>query len=209
MESAPFELWFDFASPYSYLSVMRAEKLLEHSGLRIDWRPFLLGPIFRQKGWETSPLVLDPIKGQYMWRDVERRAARHGLPFTRPAAFPMNSLQAARIMVAARGTTWAGEFGWALLAAAFGRGADIEDPDVLAKALEDAGVDPMHWMARSQRPDAKAAVRTQTDDAIRHGIFGAPTFRVGDELFWGDDRLEDAIAWASAVAGDGAIMAEP
>ena len=102
------DIWFEFASTYSYLTVARAEPLLQAAGVAFEWRPFLLGPIFRDKGMDTSPFVLDPVKGAYMWRDLARRADRYGLPFTRPAHFPMNGLTAARIMTAARAEPWSG-----------------------------------------------------------------------------------------------------
>ena len=94
------EIWFDFASTYSYLTVSRAEALLQSHNVSFEWKPFLLGPILRDKGMNTSPFVLDPQKGAYMWRDLERRAARYGLPYAKPPVFPMNSMLAARIMTA-------------------------------------------------------------------------------------------------------------
>lgn len=84
----PLEVWFEFASTYSYLSVMRVEDLAIQSNISLVWRPFLLGPVFKAKGWETSPFVMDEAKGRYMWRDVERRAIKYGLPFKRPEVFP-------------------------------------------------------------------------------------------------------------------------
>lgn len=190
------DIWFEFASTYSYLTVARAEPLLQAAGVAFEWRPFLLGPIFRDKGMDTSPFVLDPVKGAYMWRDLARRADRYGLPFTRPARFPMNGLTAARIMTAARAEPWSGAFARAVFTAQFARGEDISDPAVLTGALASSGADPAHWLERAQHDDTKAALREATDQARALGIFGAPSFVVGNELFWGDDRLEDAIAWA-------------
>ena len=191
------DIWFEFASTYSYLTVSRAEQLLQAAGVAFEWRPFLLGPIFRDKGMDTSPFVLDPVKGAYMWRDLARRADRYGLPFTRPARFPMNGLTAARIMTAARAEPWSGAFARSVFAAQFARGEDISDPTVLTGALASSGADPAHWLGRAQQDDTKAALRDATDQARALGIFGAPSFVVGGELFWGDDRLEDAIAWAA------------
>ncbi len=196
MKRSPFEVWFEFASTYSYLTVMRAEPLLREAGLEPAWRPFLLGPIFRSKGMETSPFVLDPVKGSYMWRDVKRRAEIYGLQFKRPAVFPMNGLSAARIMTAALGAPWAGDFARGVFGAAFARGEDIEDHGVLAKVLEGVGAEPGHWIARAQEDAVKQELRARTEEAMRHGIFGAPSFLVGGELFWGDDRLEEALSWA-------------
>ncbi len=190
------EIWFEFASTYSYLTVMRAEKMLRRAGIDLEWRPFLLGPIFYVKGWDTSPFILDPIKGAYMWRDVERRAKQHGLSFERPSIFPMNGLYAARIMTAVLNEPWCGAFARAVFAAQFQRDENISTKPALAGALKACGVDPAVWMARAQNDATKAELRAQTERAQKLGIFGAPSFTVGNELFWGDDRLEDAVAWA-------------
>lgn len=190
-------VWFEFASTYSYLTVARAENALCEAGVAFEWRHFLLGPIFQSKGLEDSPFNLDPIKGAYMWRDMERRAARRGLPFVRPAVFPMNGLRAARIMTAALREPWCGAFARAVFTAQFGRGEDISTEPVLVEALRSCGADPEHWLALAQSDATKAELRDRTAEAKGLGVFGAPSFTVGDELFWGDDRLEDAIAWAT------------
>ena len=190
------EIWFEFASTYSYLTVSRAAPLLREAQVEHVWRPFLLGPIFRDRGLETSPFVIDPVKGAYMWRDMARRCETYDLPFMRPNDVPMNGLKAARIMTAALDQPWRGTLAHAVFSAQFGRGADISDDKVLVAALETCGVSGEPWLERAQRPDIKDALRAATDHARRLGIFGAPSMVVGDELFWGDDRFEDAIAFA-------------
>ncbi len=192
----PIEIWFEFASTYSYLSVSRAEPLCQKAGVPLVWRPFLLGPIFKAKGWDTSPFNLDADKGAYMWRDVARRAARFDLPFQRPALFPMHTVQAARIMTAALDQPWCGDFARAVFAAEFARGEDISEPVVLTHALQTCAVDPAPWLEAAQSDETKATLHARTDEAATLGLFGAPSFRVGEELFWGDDRLEDALIWA-------------
>lgn len=189
------EIWIEFASTYSYLTVMRVEDILQREAVEYAWRPFLLGPVFQAKGWATSPFVLDPIKGAYMWRDVERRAERLGLAFKRPSIFPANGLKAARIMTASLNEPWCGAFAREVFKAQFEHCADISKDDVLASALTSCGADPARWFDRSSDPDTKYALRQQTERAQRLGIFGAPSFTVGEELFWGDDRLEDAVAF--------------
>ncbi|MEW9921192.1 2-hydroxychromene-2-carboxylate isomerase [Marimonas sp. MJW-29] len=193
------EIWFEFASTYSYLTVCRAPALLEEAGVDFLWRPFLLGPIFRDRGMETSPFVTDGLRGAYMWRDMERRAAHFGLPFARPGTFPANGLQAARVMTAALQEPWCGAFARDVFAAQFARGQDISDVAVLREVLAGQGGDADHWLARSQQDDTKAALRQATDRARELGIFGAPSFVVGDDMFWDDDRLEDAIGWAQGT----------
>ena len=191
------EIWFEFASTYSYLTVCRAESLLNEAQIDYEWRPFLLGPIFKDKGLQTSPFVLDEQKGAYMWRDVERRAKRQNLPFARPLTFPMNGLKAARIATAARDEAWSSKFIRAVFDAQFAKGSDISDDIVLGGALTSCGADPEHWMTLSEQDEIKRVLRDTTEKARAKGIFGAPSFVVGTELFWGDDRLEDAIAWAT------------
>jgi 2-hydroxychromene-2-carboxylate isomerase len=193
------EIWFEFASTYSYLSISRIESLLKKAEMEYVWRPFLLGPILQDRGMETSPFVLDQLRGAYMWRDMERRAKQYNLEFTRPTVFPMNGLRAARIMTAALNEPWCGNFARSVFEAQFAHGADISNEDILRAALKECGVDPVHWLNLAQQVETKDKLRSFTDQARNIGIFGAPSFMVGGELFWGDDRLEDAIAWASVT----------
>jgi len=108
----------------------------------------------------------------------------------------MNGLKAARVMTAALDEPWCSAFARAVFTAQFARGEDISTDDVLRQAIADCGADPAHWLARAREDDFKADLRARTEQAQEYGIFGAPSFRVGNELFWGDDRLEDAMAWA-------------
>jgi 2-hydroxychromene-2-carboxylate isomerase len=190
------ELWYEFASTYSYLSVMRIEKVAAAAKLEVAWRPFLLGPIFRAQGWNDSPFNLYEAKGRYMWRDMERLASGYGLPFRRPSSFPRNGLAAARIALLAEPEGWCPDFTRAVFTAEFAHDRDIADPAVLAGLLETLGQDPAAVLARAESDAHKAALRAQTERAVQLGIFGAPSFVVGDELYWGNDRLGDAIAHA-------------
>ena len=109
-ESRKIEFWYEFASTYSYLSVMRIEDLAADAGVEILWQPFLLGPIFRAQGWSDSPFNLYPAKGRYMVRDIERIAASRNLPFNMPAVFPASGLLAARIALIGTVQGWVNEF---------------------------------------------------------------------------------------------------
>ncbi|HEU6443279.1 MAG TPA: DsbA family protein, partial [Microvirga sp.] len=100
------EFWYEFASTYSYLTAMRIEQAAKEAGVELVWRPFLLGPIFKAQGWDTSPFNLYPSKGRYMWRDMEREAARFGLPLFKPTPFPQNTLLAARIALLGLDRGW-------------------------------------------------------------------------------------------------------
>ncbi len=189
------DFWYEFASTYSYLSASRIEHLTTAAGIDLRWRPFLLGPIFAAQGWNDSPFNLYEAKGRYMWRDMERRAARHALPFRRPAAFPQNGLMAARLALAGESEGWCPVFTRAVYRAQFVDGLDIADRGVLEALLSAMGIDPETAFALANTDANKAALRRQGEDAMGLGIFGAPSFVAGGELFWGDDRLEDAVAW--------------
>lgn len=201
MTSRPtLEFWYEFASTYSYLAAMRIEQLADEAGVAVSWRPFLLGPIFAQQGWNTSPFNLYPAKGRHMWRDMERETEALGLPLTRPSPFPQNSLFAARIALLGQ-DSWGPAFTRALYLASFGEGRSIAEADVMRAALAEAGQDADDVFAQAQTEETKAALRTQNEAAIARGIFGAPSFvAVDGELFWGNDRLERALAWTQGAA---------
>jgi len=190
------EFWYDLASTYSYLSAMRIEEMARLTGVELVWRPFLLGPIFKAQGWDTSPFNIYPAKGDYMVRDMERLAAVRGLRFQLPPNFPQSSLNAARLALTAAEEGWVAQFSRHVYLLEFRDGADIADLNVLEQAVAAVGRDPAAVMPRLQDPQVKAALREQTERAQAWGIFGAPSFLTEDgELFWGDDRLEMAFAW--------------
>ncbi len=188
--------WFEFASTYSYIA---AERLRASGEVppRTAWRTFLLGPIFQAMGWDTSPFNIFPAKGAYMWRDVERLAAREGLSFHRPTQFPRNGLLAARVASAHAAAGWLPAFVCGVYRAEFADDADIADPAVVRSVLLDVGAEADAVLAAAESERAKAALRASTEEAGARGIFGAPSFTVGDELFWGQDRIDDALAWRS------------
>jgi 2-hydroxychromene-2-carboxylate isomerase len=188
--------WYEFASTYSWLAAERIETLAAPAGVDVVWRPFLLGPIFATQGWTSSPFNLFPAKGRNMWRDMERQCARMGLPpIVRPDPFPQNSLLAARVATALP-AEMRPHFSRAVFRAQFTQGRSIADREVLAAILQDIGA-PQDAVAAAEAPEGKNALRQATDQAQLLGIYGAPSFTTGSgELFWGNDRLEQAIAWA-------------
>ncbi len=196
-----FEFWYEFASPYSYLSAMRIERLAQEAEVELVWRPFLLGPIFKAQGWETSPFALYPDKGRYMWRDMEREAVRFGLPLYRPVSFPQNTLLAARIALVGLDLGWTPLFTKAAYMAEFGEGRDLSDGQVLSGILSGLGLDPDSVMAEAQSENNKTRLRRLNEKAQGRGVFGAPAFFAEDgEMFWGNDRLEQALDWAKTQA---------
>ena len=192
------EFWYEFASTYSYLSAMRIEALAAAAGVAVEWKPFLLGPIFKAQGWNTSPFNLYPAKGRYMVRDLERLAAERGLRFALPAAFPQNSLPAARLALVGGDEGWIAPFtrrasGPSLPEGPTSPTGSFSTPSCAACTL----ILEQAFHAHRAVGDIKARLKQQTADAQERGIFGAPSFICRGELFWGDDRLEHALTWAA------------
>ena len=193
--------WYEFASTYSYLSAARIEDVARAVEVAVEWRPFLLGPIFAEQGWDDSPFNLQPAKGRYMWRDMERLAQGYGLPFARPSVFPRNGLLAARVALVADDEGWCPDWTRAVYAAEFGGSdLDIGAPAALADLLETLGQEPGRVLAAADEAGNKERLRARTEQARELGLFGAPSFVVDGELYWGNDRLGDAIAHAALGA---------
>lgn len=191
------DFWFEFASTYSYPAALRIGALAQALGVNVRWRPLLLGPLFKTNGWTTSPFNLYPNKGRYMWRDLQRICAALDLPFAEPPGFPQNTLLAARVALVALDAAWGEDFCRAVYRAEFGDRRDIGEPSAIAEILAALGQDPQPVFERALSDDNKARMRAQNDEAMRIGVFGAPSFVTQDgELFWGNDRLEAALDWA-------------
>lgn len=192
------EFWYEFASTYSYLAAMRIEAAAAEAGVAVRWRPFLLGPIFAAQGWTSSPFNLYPAKGRNMWRDVEREAARLGLPpLTKPDPFPQNSLSATRAAVLGQGEDWLVPFSKAVYTASFAQGRSIAEPAAVIGILDSLGLDGTQTLKAASAEANKTRLRVAGEEARSRGIYGAPSFLTEDgELFWGNDRLEQALAWA-------------
>ena len=197
--------YYEFASTYSYLSAMRIEEMAAARQVAIDWKPFLLGPIFKDQGYDTSPFNIYREKGRYMWRDIKRLADARGLPFSKPDPFPQNGLMAARLALAGqvhredREQSWTPQFTRAIYTAEFGEGRNIADPAVLRDVLDSLGLDPAPIFEAAESDAVKLALRNNVNSARAHHIFGAPSFVAPDgEMFWGNDRLEAALDWTNA-----------
>lgn len=189
------EFWFDFASTYSYLSAMRIEALARQAGVTVVWRPFLLGPAFLALGWNDSPFNIYPPKGRYMWRDMERLCEKYALSFKRPSKFPRKGLLAARIVTANEDVPWVPDFVRAVFSANFAEDRDIGDRAVIAGMLADCGLSADAMIDAAESTENKELLKRRSEQAIDLGLFGAPSFIVDGELFWGNDRLQDALAW--------------
>lgn len=193
------DFWCELASPYTYLAAMRIDALAGAAGVDVRWRPFCLGPIFAAVGWSTSPFEVYSDKGRYVWRDLAREAELLGVAMRRPSRFPRNSVLASRVALLGIGRGWGPRFVRAALAANFAEDRDIAAPEVIDELLAALGLDGGALRAEAEGPAQRPALRAATEHAARLHIFGAPTFLVGDEMFWGNDRLERALAWAAAA----------
>jgi 2-hydroxychromene-2-carboxylate isomerase len=191
------EIWYEFGSNYSYLSVMRIGKLAQKSGVSVVWQPFLLGPIFKSFGWESSPFVLQVEKGRYTWRDMERQCEKYSLPWTKPTNFPRRALLPMRVAVLGKKEVWIEEFSKQMFALNFVHDVELDSVEMVTKALTDLGLDAQAIIEQASTPENKENLKRQTEAAQKLGIFGGPSFIAGGELFWGNDRLDEALEWAA------------
>lgn len=187
MSSRTIEFFWDSASPYTYLAATQIEALAARHGAQVVWRPFLVGKAFEATG-NRAPATI-PAKGKYLFQDLRLWARHYGAPFRFPKVFPVASLASLRI---ACGLPEAQRGAWALavMRAYWTQDQDIGQPDALKAIASDLGWDAEATLALAQTPAAKEQLKANTEEAVRRGAFGAPTFFVGDTMFWGNDRFE-------------------
>jgi len=203
--SRELEIWFEFGSSYSYLSVMRVESAAARLDVRVIWQPFLLGPIFRSFGWDTSPFVLQAQKAAYVWKDLARQCRKYGLPWIQPTTFPRRALLPMRVALISASQPWIGEFCRKIMSLNFASDRDIDSREAVEEVLMQLALPAAAIIDEAQTEQSKLRLREQTETARTKGIFGAPTFFVGGEMFWGNDRLDDALELAdvrSPLPGD-------
>jgi len=196
----PIDFYFDFSSPYGYLAAERIEALAARHQRSVNWRPVLLGAIFKVTG--TQPLTFVPLKGEYTRRDLPRTARFHGIEFRMPSKFPIATQAAARIIVWQRGID-AGRcvpLAKALYRAYFVADRDIGDPDIAADVAAETGVDRVAARAAIDESAIKDALKRDVDAAIAAGVFGSPFVVVDSEPFWGLDRFEQIERWLALGA---------
>lgn len=194
--SETIDFWFEFGSNYSYLSVMRIEEEARRHGVTIRWQPFLLGPIFQSFGWTSSPFVLQKEKGEYAWKDMERQCKKQGIPWKKPSHFPRSAILALRVALIGASEPWMGEYCRQIMKLNFAFDRDFDSKEVVSEVLSGLNLSPDEIFEKALSDENKIRLRTQTDAAKSLGIFGAPTFIVRNEMFWGNDRLDDALAFA-------------
>ena len=183
------EFFFDFGSPYSYLAYKALPGIAAAHGAGIVWRPMLLGGVFKATG-NHSPAET-PAKGKWLQQDLQRWARRYGVVFKHNPYFPVNTLT---LMRGAAGMQMRGpdfhKYLDAVFHAMWGEPRNLGDPHVLAEVLRQAGFDADAFQSLVNDPAVKEQLKSNTEEAVARGVFGAPTFFVGEEMYWGQDRLE-------------------
>jgi 2-hydroxychromene-2-carboxylate isomerase len=194
-QSKPIDCWLSLGSTYSYLTVMRMPELSAKSGVEIRLRPFYVGRLFREMGY--FPFPPDAPKTKYMWQDLQRRSAYYGIDINMPVSYPARQADMAnKIAIIGLEEGWGEAFVRTAYRNWFVEGKETGSEPNISDSLREVGQDPDRVIPIASGPDLEAALTKEIATAKALGIFGAPTFVVGDQLFWGDDRLEDAIKWA-------------
>jgi 2-hydroxychromene-2-carboxylate isomerase len=192
-QSTPIDFWFSIGSLYSYLTVMRIDRVEELSDVTFRWRPFSVRAIMIEM--DNRPLS-KPAKLAYMWRDLERRAAMYLCDFPRRPPYPLQNFDLAnRIAVVGSTEGWCPDYVRATYARWFGEGEESGSEPNVSGSLKDIGQDPARVLKLARSAQIGRAYDAATAEARALGIFGAPTFVTGSEIFWGDDRLDDAVRW--------------
>jgi 2-hydroxychromene-2-carboxylate isomerase len=188
------DFWFSIGSTYSYLSVMRLRSIEVAHNIRFNWRPFNVREIMVEQN--NRPFVGKPVKAAYMWRDIERRAAMYDLPIKVPAPYPLKEMELAnRVAILAAQEGWCADYAAATYRRWFQSGLEPGSDPNLSDSLREIGRDPYRIAAEAKSGEIGSALLAANDEARSVGVFGSPSFVVGSEIFWGDDRLDDALRW--------------
>lgn len=182
------EFFWEPGSPYTYLAATQVGAIAKAAGVPLEWKPFLLGKVFQARGM-TLPAAI-PAKAQYMFKDLARWSQLYQVPLTMPKVFPVNSMLASRVSVAASMGGNGEAAALAVMGAYWGRGEDISQAEVVGAALDATGLSSAELLAAAQTDPVKDQLRQNTEDAIRRGVFGAPTLFYDGAMFWGNDRLD-------------------
>lgn len=184
------EFYFDVGSPAAYLAWTQMPRLAAETGAEVVYRPFLLGGVFQATA-NKSPMEV-PAKGRYMVGDLERFARRYGVPFRHNPHFPINTLTLMRgaLGLQMREPDRLRPYGDAVFSAIWVDRQNMNDPATVGGVLQAAGFDPQQLLALTADPEVKERLKAVTQEAVARGAFGAPTFFVGDALFWGQDRID-------------------
>ena len=196
------ELFFDVVSPYSYLASTQIPGLRERTGAKVRWRPFFLAGVMQATG--NAPPAQLPPRGRWLYEDVQRWAEQYGVPMRMNSAFPLNTLSAQRTLVATEeihGYEAMEKLAVRFFAAAWAEDEDLSNGDTIALCVNQLGLDVRKLMRRVGEDDLKQKLKDVTAEAVKRGAFGAPTFFVGDTMFFGNDRLHHLEQHLLSLAG--------
>jgi len=190
----PIDFWFSIGSTYTCLTVMRIPAYAREHGLSFNWRPFNVRTILVEQN--NIPFAGKPEKAAYMWRDIERRAGKYGLSVRVPAPYPLENLPLAnQVALLGMQEGWGEDYVIATYRRWFLDGQPAGSEPNLSQSLREIGQDSDRVIEAATSSAIQDALATETEEAKRLGVFGAPSFVVDDEVFWGDDRLDDAVSW--------------
>ena len=197
MDGRPIIFYFDYSSPFAYLAAHKINALVRLYGREVDWRPTLLGAVFKLNG--NKPLMDQPLKGAYSRRDLDRSARLMGIPLRFPESFPFLSVAAARATwwLKGRDEALAQKSALALFNAAFQEKKAIDNTEAVIEIFAANGVDADELRAALNDPVVKEKLKDEVDASIEAGVCGAPFFLVDGEPFWGADRLDHVERWLS------------
>ena len=195
MMSTNIDFYYDFISPASYFAWMRLKELTEGTGANINYKPILLGGILKATG-NTSPVTV-PAKWEWIKTDFQRHADHYGIPFQLNPHFIFSTVNAMRGALWALSNGQIESYNQAMFSAAWAQGEDLSSPEALRAILTNAGFDPEQVAGAMAQPQIKTALIEATDADAKRGVFGAPTFFVNDEMFFGQDRMD----WVKRALG--------
>jgi len=192
---ASIDFWFSIGSTYSYLTIMRLDAVERETGVAFTWRPFNVREMMIAQ--DNIPFAKKPAKAAYMWRDIERRLGKYGLEAKLPAPYPLDNLALAnQVALVGMSEGWGKAYVIETYRRWFQLGQMAGNEPNLSDSIEAVGEDPARVLRLAESDAVVEDLAERTSDAAALGIFGVPSFVVDGELFWGDDRLDDALAWA-------------
>ncbi|WP_207774624.1 2-hydroxychromene-2-carboxylate isomerase [Abyssibacter profundi] len=185
---ASIEFFWDPVSPYTYLASTQLPSLAREAGVALVYRPFFLGGVMQATG--NRPPATVASKGRYMMADLQMWARAYKVPLTPPETFPAKTILALRAGLVTEQQGDGERYAQAIMRAYWGQGRDISDPAVVSAVLSELGLDAPAILALTEQDAIKAALKANTEEAVARGAFGAPSLFVGEQLFWGNDRLD-------------------
>lgn len=190
----PIDLWYSIGSTYTYLTVARLPDYARRNDVSFNWRPFNVRSVMMEQ--KNIPFAGKPEKTAYMWRDIERRAVKYGLPVSVPAPYPLEELVLAnQVALLGNREGWGQAYTVETYRLWFVEGLPAGSEPNVSRAVSHAGQDPGRVLKVARSPEIVDALVAETEICRDAGVFGAPSFVVDGEVFWGDDRLDDAVSW--------------